>query len=62
MARPVRRSEIEELVVSIRRILDDPDADMNEPMRRHWEGSLAALDVILGRRSFLVDNLGLFLL
>jgi hypothetical protein len=58
MARPLRRSEIEDLAESIRAFLTDPDADLNEHARRRWEGALAALEVVLGQGSSLVDNSG----
>jgi hypothetical protein len=58
MGRPMRRSEIEELAISVRVLLSDPEADINEPLRRRWEGALAVLEAILGERSSLVDNLG----
>jgi len=37
-------------------LLADPDADLNDPLRRRWEGALAALEAVLGERSSLVDN------
>ena len=53
----MRRSEIEELSASITALLADPEADLNEPMRRRWEGALVALEAVLGHRtSSLVDN------
>ena len=58
----MRRTEIEQLANSIRTLLADPDADINEPMRRRWEGALAALEAVLGERSSLVDNFPLDLL
>ena len=57
MARPMRRSDVEELAVSIRALLADPDADINEPLRRRWEGALVALEAVLGEKTSLVDNL-----
>ncbi len=57
VARPMRRGEIEQLARSIRALLADPEADLNEPMRRRWEGALAALEAVLGERSFLVEDL-----
>lgn len=56
MGRPMTRAEIEQLANSIRTLLADPDAGINEPMRRRWEGALAALEAVLGERSSLVDN------
>jgi len=56
MGRPLSRAEIEKLSESIRALPADPDAGLNEPLRRRWEGSLAALEVVLGERSSLVDN------
>ena len=47
---------------SIRALLADPEADLNEPMRRRWEGALAALEAVLGEPSSLVDNFGADLL
>ena len=58
MGRHLNRAEIEQLANSIRTLLADPDADINEPMRRRWESALAALEALLGERSSLVDNLG----
>lgn len=57
MAPLMRRSEIEELATAIRALLDDPDAMVNEPLRRRWEGALVAIGVVLGERTSLVDNL-----
>ncbi len=51
------RGEIEELAASIRHLLDDPDADLTEPLRRRWEGALVALEVVLGVRSSLAEDL-----
>lgn len=62
MGRPMGRGEIEELAGSIRSMLDDPEADLNELMQRRWEGALAALDAVLGERSSLVEDLGAELL
>jgi hypothetical protein len=56
VGRSMRRAEIEELAISIRAFIADPQADPNEPMRRRWEGALAALEAVLGERSSLVDN------
>jgi len=56
MAGPMRRSEIEKLAQSIRVVLTDTDADINELQRRRWEGALVALEVVLGERTSLVDN------
>jgi hypothetical protein len=58
MSRAMRKSEIEALALSIRELLGDPTADLNDPMRRRWEGSLAALEAVLGERTSLVDNFG----
>ena len=52
----MRRVEIEDLTASIRALLADPDAGLNEPMRRRWEGALAALEAVLGEETSLVDN------
>lgn len=54
--RPLTRTEIEKFAESIRVLLADPDADLNEPFRRRWEGALAALEAVLGENSTLVDN------
>ena len=62
MGRLLRRGEIEDLAESVRALLADPEADLNEPMRRRWEGSLAALEAVLGERSSLVEDLGADLL
>jgi hypothetical protein len=53
----MRRTEIEELAASIRALLADPDAGINEPQRRRWEGALVALEAVLGEKTSLVDNL-----
>jgi hypothetical protein len=53
----MRRSDVEELAVSIRALLADPDAQINEPVRRRWEGALVALEAVLGEKTSLVDNL-----
>lgn len=58
MDRPLNRVEIEWLADSVRAVLADPEAGLNEHTRRRWEGSLAALEVVLGQRSSLVDNSG----
>jgi hypothetical protein len=55
---PMTKSEIEELAASVRALLTDPSADLNDPLRRRWEGALAALEAVLGEESSLVDNLG----
>jgi len=62
MAGPMRRGEIEGMATSIRALLADSDAGLNEPMRRRWEGALAALEAVLGEDSSLVDNFGTSLL
>jgi hypothetical protein len=56
------RAEIQQLANSIRSLLADPDSDLNEPMRRRWEGALAALEAVLGDRSSPVDNFSVDLL
>jgi len=56
MTPPLSRAEIEKLAESVRALLADPDAGLNEPFQRRWEGALAALEVVLGQRSSLVDN------
>lgn len=53
---PMRRAEIEKLAESVRALLSDPDAGLNEHERRRWEGALAALEAALGQPSSLVDN------
>jgi hypothetical protein len=50
------QTEIEGLASSIRALLDEPEAHLNEPTKRRWEGALAALEAVLGERSTLVDN------
>lgn len=52
----MRRGEIEKLAESIRVLLADPDAGVNEPLRRRWEGALVALEMVLGQQTSLVDN------
>jgi len=56
VARPLSRAEIDKLADSVRVLLADPESGLNEPLRRRWEGALAALEVVLGQRSSLVDN------
>jgi len=46
---PLARSEIEELVESIRLPLDDPDACLSRDGRLRWEGALTGLEAALGR-------------
>lgn len=58
MAALMRRVEIERLAISIRVLLADPDSGLNEPIRRRWEGALAALEAVLGEEPSLVDNFG----
>jgi hypothetical protein len=58
----MRRTEIEELAASIPALLADPDEGINEPLRRRWEGALAALEAVLGEKTSLVDNLEMNLL
>ena len=58
----MRRPEIEALARSIRALLADPDADLNEPMRRRWEGALVALEAVLGERTSLLEDIGADLL
>jgi hypothetical protein len=55
VAQPMSRVEIQELAGSVRALLDDPEVDLNDPIRRRWEGALAALEAVLGRESSLVD-------
>jgi hypothetical protein len=62
MARPMRRSDIEDLAASIRAVLADPDAGINELQCRRWEGALVALEAVLGEKISLVDNLEMDLL
>jgi len=52
----MRRSEIEALAASIKALLTDPDSGLNDPLRRRWEGALAALETVLGDESSLVDR------
>ena len=56
MAERMSFSEIEKFAVSIRALLADPDADLNDPVRRRWEGALSALEAVLGQESTLVDS------
>ena len=56
VARPMTRPEIEKFADSVRAVLADPDAGLNEFERRRWEGALAALEAVLGEPSTLVDN------
>ena len=58
----MRRSEIDDLAASIRALLSDPDAVINEPLHQRSEGAFVALEVVLGESSSLVDNSGLDLL
>lgn len=58
----MRRAEIEDLAASIRALLQDPEAELNDPLRRRWEGALTALEAVLGDAPSLVDNLGTDLL
>jgi len=62
VGRSLNRTEIEYLAGSIRALLTDPEADLNELQRRRWEGALVALETILGEKSSLVDNFGIDLL
>ena len=62
MGRPLNRTEIGHLAGSIRALLTDPEADLNELQRRRWEGALVALETVLGEKSSLVDNFGVDLL
>jgi hypothetical protein len=57
MGQSMPRGEIEQLAMSIRALLAQPDAGVNEPLRRRWEGALVALEVVLGEKSSLVENL-----
>jgi hypothetical protein len=43
-------SEVEQLVDSVRGMLADPQAGLNDNERRRWEGALIALEVVLGER------------
>jgi len=53
---PMRRGEIEKLADSVRAVLADPDAGLNEFTRRRWEGVQAALEVVLGQQSSLLAD------
>ena len=55
---PMRRADIEALAESVRALLADPDAGLNELTKRRWEGALAALEVVLGVRSSLLGDSG----
>jgi hypothetical protein len=57
VARKLSRAEVEKLAESVRALLADSDAGLNEPLRRRWEGALIALETVLGERTSLVDNL-----
>jgi len=57
VARPMSRTQIEKLAGSMRALLTDPEADLNELQRRRWEGALVALETVLGEKSSLVDNI-----
>ena len=59
---PMPRAEIEKLADAVRVLLADPESGLNEPLRRRWEGALAALELVLGQRSSLVDNFEQYLL
>ena len=59
MDRPMRSTEIANFADSIRALLADPDSGLSELDRRRWEGALAALEVVLGHRTSLVDNFDL---
>jgi hypothetical protein len=41
-------AEVERLVESIRALLADADAGLNDLERRRWEGALLALELVLG--------------
>jgi hypothetical protein len=58
----MRRAEIEGLAASIRVLLADPDAGLNEPLRRRWEGALIALETVLGQQTGVADTLEVDLL
>ena len=40
--------EIEALAASIRRLLEDRDADLSRDATLRWQGALTALEVVLG--------------
>jgi hypothetical protein len=50
--------EIEKFAESIRALLADPDAGLNDNVRRRWEGALSALEAVLGQESSLVSTAG----
>ena len=56
------QNEIEALTESVRALLADPHVDLKDPVRRRWEGALAALEAVLGEEPSLVDELGADLL
>ena len=56
MASHMSFDEVEKFAESIRALLADPDADLNDPVRRRWEGALSALEAVLGQESTLVDR------
>ena len=56
MAQRMTLREIEKFAASIRALLADPDADLNDPVRRRWEGALSALEAVLGQEPSLVET------
>ena len=56
MASHMSFDEVEKFAESIRALLADPDAGLNDPVRRRWEGALSALDAVLGQETSLVDS------
>ena len=60
---PLSSPEVEQLRESIRRLLDDPDANLSRDARLRWEVALTAVEAILGEPSSLVrddrDQIGL---
>ena len=56
MAQRMTLREIEKFAASIRALLADPGAGLNDPVRRRWEGALSALEEVLGQEPSLVET------
>ena len=56
MASHMSFDEVEKFAASIRALLADPDAGLNDPARRRWEGALSALEAVLGQEPSLVET------
>lgn len=60
VSKPLSKAEVVALADDIQDLLADPEGGLNAATRAHWEGALAALEAVLGRRpSLLEDNPGL---